>query len=180
VITEAGDVGIGTATPQATLDVSGTARVYDGSMNLTIQNNGMRLENTGNPNTEIIISNTGGSLPATLRFLSFGSDGRNYIQSGAAYAADSSANLVIGNILNSKTAMVIDTSNERVTIGGDFPPSATLSVAGTFRMNILSPVPINSNDSTGVLGQIGWDSGYLYVRVSDSDPKWKRVALSTF
>jgi hypothetical protein len=54
-------------------------------------------------------------------------------------------------------------------------PQTTLDVNGTFRISTATPA---SSSSSGVVGQIAWDSGYVYVCVATNT--WKRAALATW
>jgi hypothetical protein len=44
----------------------------------------------------------------------------------------------------------------------------------------VTTYPTASSDSTGVLGEIRWDTNYLYIKVATTGDQWKRAALSTF
>ena len=54
-------------------------------------------------------------------------------------------------------------------------PLATLDVNGTIRATPLTPA---SSSDTGVIGQIAWDTNYIYVCTATNT--WKRAGLSTW
>ena len=68
----------------------------------------------------------------------------------------------------------LNTRNAGVTVTGEMQSD---------ELQVLSPtVPTSSTDATGGVGQIAWDANYIYVCVSSTGDRWKRLAnpLSTF
>lgn len=66
-----------------------------------------------------------------------------------------------------------DTTLERVLVNGNSAVNSSMTV-GQFRL--ASPVtPPTSNSSSGVKGQITYDSSYIYVCVANNS--WRRASL---
>jgi hypothetical protein len=128
-IDSSGKVGIGTATPTTTLDVSGGIHSTFGGLTFDVCDNGIRLGNGSTTSTDIILQNTN-STPATMRLLSFANDGRNYIQSGTTNTSGSGAPLVFSKFASATATAVMDISNQRMRIGDGTLPSTTLDVNG--------------------------------------------------
>ena len=134
-----GDTGLqgpaGTMDAVTDLDVSGTLTVRGkvlvdvSGLSVDISGNGIQIANIDTTSTDIVIQNNRG-IPTTMRLLSFGTNGYNYVQSGSVIAGGSSTPLVFTGMLGAPTAMVIDVSRQRVRIGDSTMPSSTLDVAG--------------------------------------------------
>jgi hypothetical protein len=77
--------------------------------------------------------------------------------------------------LNAASAFFIDAQLGNAGIYNN-QPRATLDVGGTFRIQ-TGHAPATST-STGVAGQIAWDTNYVYVCVATNT--WKRSALTTW
>ena len=125
----------GTMDAVTDLDVSGTLTVRGkvlvdvSGLSVDISGNGIQIANIDTTSTDIVIQNNRG-IPTTMRLLSFGTNGYNYVQSGSVIAGGSSTPLVFTGMLGAPTAMVIDVSRQRVRIGDSTMPSSTLDVAG--------------------------------------------------
>jgi len=69
-------------------------------------------------------------------------------------------------------ALYINAQNKYVGIFNS-SPQATLDVSGTFRISSSAPA---TSSSSGVTGQVAWDSSYIYVCTNTNT--WKRAALT--
>lgn len=151
-ITSAGSVGIGTVSPQATLDVGGLS----GSVDRTI-----RVGGTGNvygswyvntsTSTIGLIAGNAGVAGSSLVIMTAASDGVEAERMRIA----SDGNV---GIATSAPTQKLDVNDSSIRIRtANTPASAT---------------------ATGTQGQIAWDANYVYVCVATNT--WKRAALSTW
>jgi hypothetical protein len=134
-----GDTGLqgpaGTMGAVTDLDVSGTLTVRGkvlvdiSGLSADISGTGIQLVNVDTTSTDIILQNNR-DIPTTMRFLSFGGNGYNYVQSGSVIAGGSASPLLFTGMLGAPTAMVVDVSRQRVRIGDSTMPTSTLDVAG--------------------------------------------------
>lgn len=115
--------------PTTSLDVDGVIHSTVGGLTFDVCDNGIRLGNDSTTSTDIIIQNTD-NIPATMRLLSFGTDGRNYIQSGTTNTVGSGTPLVFSKFATGIATAVMDISNQRMRIGDGTLPSTTLDVNG--------------------------------------------------
>lgn len=87
-----------------------------------------------------------------------------------------------GDSLRSAGAKINDNFNEIYTAIGDGSVStlALIAKSGSYNDLIDKPFvePPSSSDSTGVVGQLAFDSNYFYVCVGEN--LWKRTQLTTW
>ncbi|MFZ1947517.1 MAG: hypothetical protein WAW06_08205, partial [bacterium] len=162
-----GRVGIGTTGPIEALEVNGTIRVTTDDTPLSLsgttggyidfrtadaQPMGLRLEN--GTRAWLLVNSLGGSD-------NFGI----YNPSGPE---------------DYRRALVVDGATSKVGVGtGTQIPSARLDVSndtgyGQVRMR-TSYTPTSTTDANGNVGDIAWDSNYVYIKTPAG---WKRAALS--
>lgn len=165
-VTNAGNVGIGTATPQRPLDISvgGTTYGQGGYSGQTAAIFRSTLSASSNSRVSITSGNTGVSI------IDFGdTDGDRgslqYLHNGDAFAIS----------VNAAERIRIDaTGNVGI---GTTTPSAKLDVnSDTVRLR-TARTPASAS-AAGNAGDICWDADYVYVCVATNT--WKRSALSTW
>ncbi len=78
------------------------------------------------------------------------------------------------------STLYVDASNDRVGIGTT-TPTATIDINGSTGYNQLrlrtSYTPTSTADTNGNIGDVTWDTGYIYIKTSSG---WMRAALSSF
>jgi hypothetical protein len=60
-------------------------------------------------------------------------------------------------------------------------PKENSTIDGNFRRICLEEggyIPTSSSDTNGKLGEVSWDTGYIYVKTAAGT--WKRATLSSF
>ena len=151
-ITSAGLVGIGTVSPQATLDVGGLS----GSVDRTI-----RVGGTGNVYGGMSVNTSSALVNLTA---------------GNAGVTGSSLGIFTTGTDGNETERVRISSTGNVGIATT-TPTQKLDVNDSSIRIRTSNTPASAA-ATGAQGQIAWDSDYVYVCVATNT--WKRAALSTW
>ena len=183
IVTTAGNVGLGTITPTASLQVSGTLVVSNSTQGVTspsiyvASGTGYVGIGTASPQSGLHIG-TGLALQigtsADPYFTQIDGDVVKFNRAGAAaYVYNSSTTgtlrLGTGNIpVNANNGIMIDASN-RIGIG-TFTPNATLQVAGTFIVSNstqLSSPSIYVSTGTGFVG-VGTNNPGAQLEVSST------------
>ena len=100
---------------------------------------------------------------------------------GGALTVSTSFTLTAGNLTVANGNIVVTVGS--ISAAGGLAIQGGAAIAGGLSVTSGSIVQDAGNapatsSSTGVPGQIGWDSGFLYICVATNT--WKRVALSTF
>jgi len=177
-----GNVGIGTTTPSAKLDiVGGNVALNNNTLHLgtNLGNTVLRTTNSGN-DVQLFNNNfTGNLLLNSANLITFGSNqgvsnrwatffntGNLLIQSGGTHTDVGFRLDVSGNTRVSGTLNVSGTTNLKETIINDN------------KVNIVNSfTPTGSTDPSYTTGTIAWDDNYLYWKTST---QWLRVSGSTW
>jgi hypothetical protein len=139
-VDEAGNVGIGTASPDTKLSVEGNA-AFSGYMGIGAGwLHSVRLWLGNGTNSEIMFLD---GQNVKMRLVAY-SGGQAYIQAGSDYITGSTADIVFGGLNGYPNHMVIK-SNGNVGVG-TINPSTKLEVAGTVKANTFQ------GDGSGLTG----------------------------
>lgn len=97
--------------------------------------------------------------------------------SGTKYSAASlGMTLVVGEVSGTTRSLIRRTSNATQFVNNAGVDAFTIYDTG--RLNLLGPTAPASSSATCALGDIGWDTGYVYVCVATNT--WKRFPLESF
>lgn len=151
-VTSAGNVGIGTTTPSANLDISGSGDVYAEIESTSAGDAGLTLFRTGANSWRV--SNDGGVL--------------KFYHGATPASVTTNTWFQIAN-----TGVATFTGN--AVFGGTVATAGVVSAPG-FRLTTSSP-PANAS-ATGTVGTVAYDADYIYVCVAANT--WKRAALATW
>ena len=118
--------------------------------------------------------------------------GTNYsIKNRGANISTGERSLAVGfgNIVSGDQSAVFGNNNEilsdRSFVAGGLGITATqddtlYAPRFSFLQGITIPSPVSSVDSSGITGELFFDTDYLYIKTTDPSYPWKRLALNTF
>jgi len=203
-ITPGGNVGIGNTTPNAKLQVTGTANISGNvtitgvaTLSSTLASGNVTVTGFANVSTTLDVTgaatfsntvnaaaiNITGQVNTATLYITTSANVGTYFTVNSSSASKTVNSSFSGANLNVTTTNTYITSN--TTIAGTITTiSSNLSVTGTVSSNLtlsgllLSPLATQANNATGTAGQISWDADYIYVCVATNT--WKRVLLETY
>lgn len=193
-LTVDGNVGIGTDTPGAKLDIAGNVAISGSGTIITTTNTELVLEQTGDVygTTRLRLRNRYGTNGAIFEvadldlvdFIFSPSSGatqniRYEHRNAKVYTGNTAGQWEIGPADNENLfigAGVSGFRNGNVGIGTT-APTCKLDIAGD-KMRLRTPKTPSSASGSGTTGEIAWDGAYIYVCVATDT--WKRAALSTW
>ena len=150
-----GNVGIGTASPSTTLELSGTGTVFKANT-ATTTSTAISLQLGGLVTT----SNSGCFIKSHVNLGSTLNSQLSFEVNGGALEAvriDSSGRLLVGTSSDSGGAL-LQVNGDRIRVGTAKTPA--------------------SASATGAAGEICWDADYIYVCTATNT--WKRTAIATW
>jgi hypothetical protein len=149
-INSAGNVGIGTTSPQYALDVSGSIQMTN--------NNALRAYNAAGNNS--------------IRLLTFGADDNLYLGGNEANANQNTI------FRTSSTERARIDSSGRLLVGTASDSGGALFQVNGNRIRVATAKTPASAADTGTAGEVCWDADYIYVCTATNT--WKRTAISTW
>lgn len=204
VVAEGGNVGIGTTSPAAKLDVTGEVNIASGSAlrwpgalsayiigvdasHMLFGVNGnerMRIDSSGNigigntnPGTKIDIEFSGTTVADGININNTDGNKWGLYSTGSSHSTSPNS---FGIWQTSANFRFIINSSGDVGIGA-LSPTAKLDLDGSTGYNLLrlrdSYTPTGTADLNGNIGDIAWDNSYIYVKTGGG---WARAALGTW
>lgn len=156
-------LGIGTASPSYNLQVTGNAYASSNIISgATVYGQALTVDNSGN-DAILSFSNSG----ARKSYIRDYGDGLGIVEESAKGMYFYTSNTLAVSIDNT----------QNVLIGTNTTGASKLVVNDTSIQINNSNTPASAS-STGTVGQICWDNGYIYVCVASNT--WKRAAISTW
>lgn len=173
VVTDTGQVGIGTGTPVQDVDIvapdNGLIQLSNVTTDSTLKTGRMVVRHYSNAQLPVYLF--GAASTSTNNFVAFG---------GGSAVANAATQIDFYTALNTTTPTGISriTIKQNGNVGmGTVAPTGVLDVNDNRIRVEQSKTPASSGDTCN-RGEIAWDANYVYVCVASNT--WKRSALSSW